>query len=63
MEQWSNDIEGRNPKVVEKPVSLPLSLDLTQSHGLVTGYNATLPTFQIPHTAIPCLSTPYEAID
>lgn len=61
MEQWSNDIEGRNPQVVEKPVSLPLLLRLMQSHGLVTGCSFTVPRVPIPRTAIPCLLRPLEA--
>ena len=55
VEQWSNDIEGRNPQVVEKPVSLLLLLHLMQSSGLVTGYSFTLPIVLIQRTAIPCL--------
>jgi hypothetical protein len=56
-------LKGENPQVVEKPVSLPLLLRRMQPSGLVTGYSFTVPTVQIPRTAIPCLLTPSEATD
>jgi len=62
MEQWSNDIEGWNPQVVKKPVSMPISSCVIPSPGLVTGYSVIVPTVPITHSAIACLLTP-EAND
>ena len=63
MEQRSNDIEGRNHQVAEKPVPLPILLYVMQSPGLETGCSLAVPTVPNPRTAIPCLLTPSKAID